>query len=264
MPEWLLTSEQYEPVKDKDTFINKSILSMIGLIARIKAQDSRGRDLFGVNPVVAVFMTFLLVVLVSLVRYFSFVLIVITFLMLVLCLMPAGDIIKVLRVSFVVTVFTFIILLPAAFFGNHLSLTLIPAKVFASVTAVNILAHVYRWNRLIAALRVFRVPNLLIFVLDITLKYIIMLGEFSLEMLYALKLRSVGKNTEKYASLSGIAGTMFLKSRVMAEELHESMVCRGFTGTYKTAAAWRFSFADAVYILMNAGILAVYIYISRG
>ena len=50
-----------------------------------------------------------------------------------------------------------------------------------------------------------------------------MLGEFTLEMLYALKLRSVGKNRNKYGSLGGIAGTLFVKSREMSEEMSGAM-----------------------------------------
>jgi cobalt/nickel transport system permease protein len=37
IPEWLLKNEEYTPIKDKDTFINKSILSLFSLIARIRS-----------------------------------------------------------------------------------------------------------------------------------------------------------------------------------------------------------------------------------
>ena len=50
-----------------------------------------------------------------------------------------------------------------------------------------------------------------IFVFDITIKYIVIFGEFSLNMLYALKLRSVGKSKNKSTSLSGIIGTTVYK-----------------------------------------------------
>ena len=39
MPEWLLKEENYMPLKDKDTFINKSILSLLNVISRIRAQS---------------------------------------------------------------------------------------------------------------------------------------------------------------------------------------------------------------------------------
>lgn len=263
MPEWLLTSENYKPASDKDGFINKSILSVFGLLSRIRAQDSKPNELFGVQAVFRVLFTLLLIVLLSLSRSFAFVLIVLTYDIVLLALMPARDIIAVLKVSVIMTLFTFLMLLPAAFYGNTYSVTMIPAKVFATITAVNIVSHATKWNHIISALKRFHVPNLLIFVLDITIKYIVMLGEFSLDMLYALKLRSVGRNREKATSLSGVAGTMFLKSRLMAEEMYNAMACRGFTGDYKVRGKFRFGLADAAYVLINAGFIYIFIYLQR-
>ncbi len=264
MPEWLSTTENYAPVKDKDAFINKSILSMFGIIARIKAQDQKPQDLFYVQAAFRVLFTLMLVVLISLSRNFSFVLIVITYLILLLALMPAKDIIAILKVSLVMTIFTYIILLPTVFYGNSYSITMIPPKVFATITAVNIVSHATKWNNIITALKRFHVPDLIIFVLDITLKYIVMLGEFSLEMLYALRLRSVGKNKNKVTALSGVAGTMFIRSRLMSEEMYGAMECRGFTGEYKVFSKFRFRLADFVYLLMNAGFVAIFITLNRG
>jgi cobalt/nickel transport system permease protein len=175
--------------------------------------------------------------------------------------MPVRDIKATLGVALVMTAFTVVILLPAAFQGNNYSLTMIPPKVFATITAVSVLSRATKWNHIITALRRFRVPSLLIFVLDITLKYIVLLGEFSIEMLRALKLRSVGKNRGKAASLGGVAGTMFLKSRLMAEEMYQAMECRGFTGEYPVYDKFRFSWADAVYLFMNAGFVWLFIYL---
>lgn len=264
MPEWLINKENYIPQKDKDTFINKSILSMFGLISKIRAQDSKPKDLFGVNAVFSVLFTLVLVVLLSISQNFTFVFIVLAYLLLVLCVMPAKDIISILKVSVVMTLFTFVILLPTAFYGNKYSITMIPPKVFATIMAVNILSHSTRWNKIIAALKCFRVPDLIIFVLDITLKYIVLLGEFSLEMLYALKLRSVGRNVNKVTSLSGVAGTMFIKSRLMAEEMYAAMECRGFTGEYLIHGKFRLKPADFIYLLLNAGFIFIFIYLNRG
>ena len=90
-----------------------------------------------------------------------------------------------------------------------------------------------------------------------------MLGEFSLNMLYALKLRSVGKNSKKYNSLSGIAGTMFIKSKEMAEEMYAAMECRGFTGEYAYKKVSSLSPADYIYIVMNLLIITTFIVWGR-
>lgn len=177
--------------------------------------------------------------------------------------MEAKNIVKILRVSFVMAFFTFVVLLPAAFWGNSFSCVMITSKVFATITAVNILSHSTRWNSITSALKRFFVPDIFILVLDITIKYIVMLGDFTLNMLYALKLRSVGKNTSKYTSLSGIAGTMFIKSKEMAEEMYNAMECRGFTGEYHVRKDFQFAIVDFIYVMINVGIIFIFLYFGR-
>jgi cobalt/nickel transport system permease protein len=260
MPEWLLKSENYAPVSDRDTFVNKSILSFLNMLSRIRAQGGAKGDKLFVSPFFKLLFTLLYIVLLSVSQSFTYLYIMITYIMLVLCVMPGADIIKILRGSLIALLFTFLVLLPSALAGNTYSITMISLKVFASITAVNILSHSTRWDRIIGALKRFHFPDMFIFVFDITIKYIYMLGEFTLEMLYALKLRSVGKNKNKYASLGGVAGTLFIKSRVISEEMYSAMECRGFTGEYHSYDKFKVSSADLIYILINAGIVYTFIY----
>lgn len=259
MPEWLLKTENYTPPADRDTFIGRSILAFLRLLSRIRAQSDYDKDRLFVSPVFKLVFTLMYIVLLSISRNYTFLYTMITYIAVVLCLMPGRDILKILRGSLAAALFTLIILIPAALQGNTYSIVMIPVKVFASVTAVNILSYSTRWDRLIGALKLFFFPDIFIFVLDITLKYIVMLGEFTLEMLCALRLRSVGKNRSKYVSVGGIAGTLFLRSGEMSEELYYAMACRGFTGEYRGHEKLRVTAADAVYILINAGIVYLFI-----
>lgn len=260
MPDWLLTSENYTPAGDRDTFINKSIMSFLKLLSKIRAQGGVAGDKLFVSPVFKLIFTLLYIVLLSVSQSFTYLYIMLTYILLVLCVMTGSDIIKILRGSLIAALFTFLILLPSAFAGNTYSIVMITVKVFASITAVNILSFSTRWDRIIGALKRFHFPDMFIFVFDITIKYIYMLGEFTLEMLYALKLRSVGKNKNKYASLGGIAGTLFIKSRVMSEDMYSAMECRGFTGEYRSYDRLKITPADVIYILINVGIVYTFIY----
>ena len=263
MPEWLLKDENHIPHADKDTFINKSILSLLSLISRIRAQSGFKTDRFFVNSSLKVFFTFMLIILLSLSQNFTFVIVVIVYLLVLLSLMEGEEIFRILRVSAIMSFFTFIILLPSAIGGNSYSSIMIPTKVFATITAVNILSYSSRWDSITSALKRFFVPDIFILVLDITIKYILMLGEFSVELLYSLKLRSVGKNRSKYNSLAGIVGTMFVKSTEMAEEMYSAMECRGYTGEYKLHDKLKLNFADFVYIIINGGIIFTFVYLGR-
>ncbi len=261
VPEWLLQSEEnYLPPKDKDGFINKSILSFIKIISKIRADSGFGKDRFEANAALKLLTILLIITLVSVSGRVSFVVAAATVTLLFLSFMTAEEIIRVLKVDLVVSAFTLIIMLPSFLLGNSANGLIILVKVVVSVTLVNIFSHTTNWNSVTAALKMFYIPDILIFILDITLKYIVMLGEFSLNMLYSLKLRSVGKNTDKYSSISGVAGTMFLKSRQMAEEMYMAMECRGFNGKYMTRK-FKVGLREFLYIISDVLIVLSFIYL---
>ena len=263
MPEWLLKDEEYFPQLDRDTFINKSILSLLKVLSKIRAQNSYRSSKLSVNAALKVAFTFLLIVLLSVATNSIFVIIINVYVLLQLCLLKAEEIIKIFKASFVAVVFTFIILLPSILGGNVHNSIILTLKVCASVTAVNILSFTTQWSSITSAFKRFFVPDIFILVLDITIKYIVLLGEFSLNMLYSLKLRSVGKNNNKNASLSGIAGTMFIKSKEMAEDMYTAMECRGFTGEYRIYNKFKFTFIDFVYIIINMMMIPTFVYFGR-
>lgn len=263
MPEWLLKNENYIPSADKDTFVNKSILSVFKVLSRIKKQDSPGKTAFQMNVPLQVFGTLVLILLVSLTRSFVFVIIVNVWLLAVLSMTDTTRMIVILKLSMGITFFTAIIMLPAFVLGNTYSSIMITTKVFATITAMGLLSHSTKWSALTQALKRFYLPDIFIFILDITIKYIYMLGEFSLNMFYALKLRSVGKNRSKYSSMAGIAGTVFLQSKEMAEDMYHAMECRGFTGEYHLNDQSKFKWQDYLYIGIIAVFFTLFIYFGR-
>lgn len=263
MPEWLLKNENYIPSADKDTFVNKSILSVFKVLSRIKKQDSPGETAFQINVPLQVFGTLVLILLVSLTRSFVFVIIVNVWLLAVLSMTDTTRMIVILKLSMGITFFTAIIMLPAFVLGNTYSSIMITTKVFATITAMGLLSHSTKWSALTQALKRFYLPDIFIFILDITIKYIYMLGEFSLNMFYALKLRSVGKNRSKYSSMAGIAGTVFLQSKEMAEDMYHAMECRGFTGEYHLNDKSKFKWQDYLYIGIIAVFFTLFIYFGR-
>ena len=263
MPDWLLKDEQYSPPTDKDVFINKSILTILNVLSRIRTQSGYKADTFRVHAAFKVACTFLLIVLLSLATNFTFIFVIDVYLLVILSFMGGKEIIKVLRTSLLMAMFTFIILIPAHLWGNSYTTMMITSKVFSTVMAVNIVSHSTRWNSITSAFKRFFVPDVFILVLDITIKYIVMLGDFSLNMLYALKLRSVGRNKSKYTSISGIAGTMFITSKEMAEDMYAAMECRGFTGQYHVYSKFKVTLADGIYILINIAIVITFMYWGR-
>ena len=155
-------------------------------------------------------------------------------LLLYLSTWPPRDIARVLKGALGASIFSLILLTPAMIMrpegiGNNVQLIW---KVFLTVMMVSIFNHTTQWNHITAALRRLHVPGLFVFTLDITLKYIVLLGGLMEGLLTALLLRSVGKNNKKYQSVGGVVGVTFLRSAEMNRQMYEAMVCRGFTGDY--------------------------------
>ena len=96
--------------------------------------------------------------------------------------------------------------------------------------------------------------------MDITIKYIVLLGEHSINLLFALKLRSIGITSNKYNSLTGIMGNLFIKSYKMSDEMFHAMECRGFIGEYTTKVNLKLKKMDYAYLAINILLVSLFIY----
>ena len=261
LPDWMCMQEEYTPSEDREAFLTKSTRSVLSVLAKLRFHEGKdGR--FSATPSFQLFYTLVYIILTACNQNYFFTLIMFAGVMVVLAFYPAKSIRRILAGTLGAVVISALILIPAMFMGNPQILLRITTKVCISVTLIGILSYGTSWNRLTAALRAFRVPDLLIFTLDITLKYISVLGAISLDILTALKLRSVGKNPKKARSFSGILGTSFLKSREMADEMYASMCCRGFTGEYHKQYKYRFQKQDLLHLLLLVCCLLLFYYLK--
>lgn len=260
MPEWLFKKDNYIPPKDKDAFIDKSILSILKVLGKFYSREGEIDYKVNINGKIKVLSLILIIILLSLSRNLSFILTIGVGLLVIVSLLSPKDIRYIIKMGVIAGGFTFIILLPSIYTGNKNNSMIIVLKVLETVTAVNIVSCTTKWNQIIGSLKLFFIPDIFIFVLDITIKYILILGEFSLNMLYALKLRSIGKGKDKTSSLSGIIGTLFIKSKEMSEEMQGAMECRGFTGEYKVYDKSKLHYIDYAVIIVDIIIWLCYFF----
>ena len=226
LPDWMYSQEAYAPSKDKDAFITKSTKSLLTVFGRIHFTEGKdGR--FSASSSLKLFYTLIYIIITASSRNALFVLIMCAAVTLRLAFFPAASIRQILSGTISAILLSAFILLPSIFMGNPQTLVNITCRVYVSVTLIGILSAGTSWNKLTRSLRNFHVPSLFIFTLDITLKYISLLGEVCTDILTSVRLRSVGKNPQKAGALSGILGITFLKSEEMADEMHAAMYCRG-------------------------------------
>ncbi len=264
MEDWLFRKDDYIPKTDKDRFINKTILSLLSILSLIKRNNKISNNfIYNLNPALKLVFTVINIIFLSMSRNFMYVLVIDVYMLFILSLLDIEEIKKILALSIVVPFFTLIMLAPSIIMGNVRNSMLIILKVAGTIVAINILSYTTKWHHITKSLKIFFIPDIFILVFDITIKYIYILGEFSLEMLYALKLRSVGRNNNKYSSLSKIMGNLFLKSKELGDEMYSAMECRGFTGEYVSHSKFKFNFKDLIYSMVNIIIILLYFYIDR-
>lgn len=252
IPAWMLEETEYSPEGDRKGFVAKSILKLSSLMSKIR-EDSSLR-IWGVSSQCRLIYTILFILLVACSHNMVFTYIMVAGLLVRLCLLPGKQLKRVVAGAFGAMLLSLILLLPAVFLGSPHSMFTIAIKVFFSVGLVGLLAADTPWNKITGGLRSFHIPGILIFTFDITIKYIVLLGDISLNALQALKLRQVGRFKQGRAkAMGGILGTTFLKSKKMSDEMYDAMVCRGYDGEYSVDRKYSFT----PWELLGIGIMAV-------
>lgn len=230
LPEWMQEEDNYIPDHDNSAFIIKSLKALGQIMATIQFQS--GQEKYPLLPPLAKLLVLLFGILflslthspMILVTYFAMI-------QLYVCMQAAKEILSIYKGSLIAALFATILFLPAMILHpegipNHLQII---AKVFINLEMISIYNHTTQWNHITRSLRKLHLPGIFIFTLDITLKYIVLLGNVIKDLLTSLQLRSVGKNNKKYQSIGGVMGVTFLRSTEMSQQMYEAMQCRGFT-----------------------------------
>ncbi|MBQ2160983.1 MAG: hypothetical protein II444_04020 [Firmicutes bacterium] len=234
IPEWMTTKDEYVPPRDGGTFALKTLRSLGRVMARLRTEDGQeGR--IKIPAIVKLFVAAGFILAVSLAQGRLILMALGACILISLALKPADVIWSVLKPALAAGLLTCILYIPAviiepAAMMNGLRLVY---KVALSVITISLFNRTTQWNHITGALRKLHVPALFVFTLDMTLRYIVLLGKLMEELLTALNLRSVGRNSRKYTSVGGIMGVTFLRGTEMNREMYEAMQCRGFTDDYK-------------------------------
>lgn len=250
--QWLFKDDDYTPTKDKDAFLDKSILSMLKVISKIQTSGKISEDgfLYEVNVFLKLVSAFVFIIFLSLSMKWEFIIASAFIYIIFFLFIKSEDKKKIFTMQFTVFIFTFLLLLPSIILKNINNSFMILFKVTLSIGFVSIFSYTSSWYESAKALKILFIPDIFIFVLETALRYIYLLGQESLLMLTALKIKMVGKNNEKYKSISNVMGNLFLKSKTMGEEMYSAMECRGFTGEYSSKFELNLKKYDYIYILM--------------
>ncbi len=261
LPQWLATSEGYEPLPDRDSFIRKSMQSVAGVLAHMRLDGGQATKRSPSAPV-KMLLGLLLIILCSCAQNYVFVLALLAAVLVRIALLPEKAMRRAFHAAGGAAILTFVIMLPAILLGQSHSSLMIGTKVFVSVGIAMIVALSTPTYQLTGALRAFHIPNVFILTIELTLKSICDLGKVALEVLCALKMRSVGKNRNKRSSVGGVGGVTLLKAQEAAQDTSDAMRCRGFEGDYQVASTAKLGAADALWICIFVACAALFVYLE--
>ncbi len=260
VPSWILEEITYTPEPDHDGFLIKSMLKILSVLNSIRSLPVSGR--YRSSPLIKLTATLLFITLSALSKNMLFTYVLIAVLLVRLAMLPSKALVRVMKGAVSAALMSALILLPSVFLRSPGTMLLVSLKLFLSAGLILLLSVTTPWNELTGALHAFHIPDLFIMTFDITLKYIVILGDICYNILTALKLRSVGKNRQKGHSLSGVMGVTFEKSKVMADDMYDAMTCRGFNGTYKRPRKTALKREDLPLVFLMACVLAAFLFLE--
>lgn len=278
LPAWLKVPEGYEPLRDKTGFMARNMLHLASMLRRVRMGGGAQAILSGTGPSspldralshvspalrLAGLLIFVLLVLMSHSTVFLMAAACID--LVLVALRPADGIRATLVPAFAASIVAAVLAIPAAFMGAAASMLFIAGKTLVNVSLVLGLSWSVPWNRLIGALKAYRMPDEIIFTLDTAIKHIEILGRTASALNEALILRSVGRTKgryEKTTSSAGVMGATFLRSYACAQAMDEAMTCRGFTGSYLRRRERVLTAAGVAYLAALAVLVLAYLTIG--
>lgn len=138
-------------------------------------------------------------------------------------------------------------------------------RVAASVSLALLLTLTSRWNELLQALRVLRVPHLFILVLAMTYRYLVLLVHTVSDMLTARKSRTAryGSTAAEQHWMTSRMGFLFRKSFRMGNEVHDAMLSRGFSGKMRGMETFRVRGRDVAWLCLVMILCALTVMLDR-
>jgi cobalt/nickel transport system permease protein len=127
---------------------------------------------------------------------------------------------------------------------------LIVARVAVSISLVVLLTLSTRWSQLLGALRALFVPPMFIMVLAMSYRYVFHLLNGVTDMYTARTARTVTRDRDVATGRAFVAatgGALFGKAHALAEEVHQAMVARGYTGDSRVMHHARLRAVDALW-----------------
>ncbi len=139
------------------------------------------------------------------------------------------------------------------------------SRSLTAATLCGLLVLTTPWPHLLKALRVFRVPVIVVVVLGMTHRYVFSILQTALNMFESRKSRTVGvlDGGDRRRIASASAGVLLSRSLQLSSEIHQAMLARGFRGEVHILNDFRLTPADWRWCGVFATLVAVAAWMGR-
>jgi cobalt/nickel transport system permease protein len=133
--------------------------------------------------------------------------------------------------------------------GGAISLVSLLLKCVLTVTAALLMIATTGITKLSYAMRMLKLPRLLVLQFTLTYRYISVLSEEAAQMSLAYRLRACGRKGIQIREWGPLTGLLLLRTFERAQNVYRAMSLRGFDGDYHPGGTMRLGAKDAAYLL---------------
>lgn len=244
LPDWMMREEiTVNDSEVKSGFLQSNLSTVISLLSYLKIED---RKKYGGSPVIRICELLILLVLIYNSKSIVFLWTVGIFLLAEIAFFSGREIRSIVRKLIRLVIFTTVILLPSYLLHPSIHPTFFLIRTVLLLLNLSVFLTKTSWSDFITGLRGLYLPQELVMIFDIAIKYFYILGNHIKSILYAIRIRSLQGVSKKLTG--AILGQVYLISREHMKSLYEAMLLRGYGTKVKARRRLQLNKSDILHI----------------
>lgn len=244
LPDWMMKEEiTVNGSEVKSGFLQSNLSTVISLLSYLKIED---RKKYGGSPVIRICELLILLVLIYNSKSIVFLWTVGIFLLAEIAFFSGREIRSIVRKLIRLIIFTAVILLPSYLLHPSIHPTFFLIRTVLLLLNLSVFLTKTSWSDFIEGLRGLYLPEELVMIFDIAIKYFYILGNHIKSILYAIRIRSLQGVSKKLTG--AILGQVYLISKEHMKSLYEAMLLRGYGTKVKVRRKLQLNKSDILHI----------------
>ena len=244
LPDWMMKEEiTVNDSEVKSGFLQSNLSTVISLLSYLKIED---RKKYGGSPVIRICELLILLVLIYNSKSIVFLWTVGIFLLAEIAFFSGREIRSIVKKLIRLIIFTSVILLPSYLLHPSIHPTFFLIRTVLLLLNLSVFLTKTSWSDFITGLRGLYLPQELVMIFDIAIKYFYILGNHIKSILYAIRIRSLQGVSKKLTG--AILGQVYLISREHMKSLYEAMLLRGYGTKVKARRRLQLNKSDILHI----------------